>query len=64
MAAAATTLRGKVPSLGSVHLRGDSRNAFGGWVSGALALPAAGLNFKLYLLYLIFCSVFFSSCHT
>eukprot|EP00268_Persea_americana_P018663 TRINITY_DN193_c3_g1_i2.p1 TRINITY_DN193_c3_g1~~TRINITY_DN193_c3_g1_i2.p1 ORF type:complete len:235 (+),score=53.37 TRINITY_DN193_c3_g1_i2:239-943(+) len=41
VAAAATTLRGKVPSLGSIHLRGDSRNAFGGWVSGALALPAA-----------------------
>ncbi|RWR90656.1 Nucleoside diphosphate kinase [Cinnamomum micranthum f. kanehirae] len=41
VAAAVTTLRGKVPSLGSVHLRGDSRNPFWGWVFGALALPTA-----------------------
>ncbi|XP_077251290.1 nucleoside diphosphate kinase 3-like isoform X2 [Tasmannia lanceolata] len=40
-AAAATSFRGKVPAVASICERADSRNAFRGWVSGALVLPAA-----------------------
>ncbi|XP_077228189.1 nucleoside diphosphate kinase III, chloroplastic/mitochondrial-like isoform X3 [Tasmannia lanceolata] len=39
--ATVTSFRGKVPAFASVCERTDSRNAFRGWVSGALVLPAA-----------------------
>ena len=41
-AAAAVSLRGKVPYLAS-YGRTDSGNASRGWIYGTLALPAAGL---------------------
>ncbi|KAF3448710.1 hypothetical protein FNV43_RR09423 [Rhamnella rubrinervis] len=40
-AAAAVASRGKLPSLASYYGRGTSGNAARGWISGALALPAA-----------------------
>lgn len=40
--AAAVVFRGQVPFLAS-YGRTHSGNASGGWISGALALPAAGL---------------------
>lgn len=42
-AAAAVASRGKLPSLASYYGRGTSGNAARGWISGALALPAAGI---------------------
>lgn len=41
-AAAAVTFSGKVPFLASNFGRAGSSNVSRGWLSGALALPAAG----------------------
>lgn len=48
-AAVAVLIRGKVPSLAS-YGRTASGNASGGWISGALALPAAGLGIIYFIL--------------
>ncbi|KAK9094060.1 hypothetical protein Scep_025529 [Stephania cephalantha] len=40
-AATATSFRGKVPYLASIYERANSQNGYRGWVSSALALPAA-----------------------
>eukprot|EP00262_Sarcandra_glabra_P002720 TRINITY_DN13127_c0_g1_i1.p1 TRINITY_DN13127_c0_g1~~TRINITY_DN13127_c0_g1_i1.p1 ORF type:complete len:238 (+),score=42.80 TRINITY_DN13127_c0_g1_i1:142-855(+) len=40
-AATTTSFRGRVPSLASICERGDYKNIFRGWISGAIALPAA-----------------------
>lgn len=45
-AAAAVSFRGKLPSL-AAYGRASSRNASRGWISGALALPAAGIDYNI-----------------
>lgn len=45
--AAAVTLRGKVPAFASNFGRAGSENASRGWISGALAVPAAGIQYKI-----------------
>lgn len=54
--AAAVVFRGKVPFLSS-YGRTHSGNASGGWISGAFALPAAGLC-KNFLYFCISMQVF------
>lgn len=46
-AAAAVSCRGRVPSLASFGAS-ESGNAYKGWISGALALPAAGYPYTLF----------------
>lgn len=47
-AAAAVSLRGRATSL-AAYGRVDSGNASQNWVSGLLAIPAAGSNYLIYL---------------
>lgn len=46
-AAAITMLRGKVLSISSFYEMADCKNTPRGWVSGLLAVPAAGWCFSL-----------------
>lgn len=57
--AAAVTLRGKVPAFASNFGRAGSENASRGWISGALAVPAAGIQYKIQF-YFPFRLFFFS----
>lgn len=43
-AAAAVSGRGKAPFIASNFGRAGADNAFGAWISGAVALPAAGME--------------------
>ncbi|KAK9145493.1 hypothetical protein Sjap_005396 [Stephania japonica] len=47
-AATATSSRGKVPYLASIYERSNSQNGYRGWVSSALALPAAVVEFLAF----------------
>lgn len=54
-AAAAASIRGKAAALSSFNNGSrDSANAFRGWISGALALPAAGLDYNIIILRTLF----------
>lgn len=46
-AATITTLGGKVLSLPSFYERADYKNSTRGWISGVLAVPAAGWSLNL-----------------
>ena len=46
-AATITTLGGKVLSVPSFYERVDYKNSAGGWISGVLAVPAAGWSLNL-----------------
>lgn len=41
-----TTFRGKISTVSSFYEKAENKNAQRGWISSALAVPAAGLFIK------------------